>query len=198
MSKKIKFHESNLNKGTEFGDMLLEKSIEKFGFREAGVIDKNGKIVSGNHRVQKSSEKGIDEIQIIKGDPNKIIMVQYDDIDLDTENGKELAFALNQTAKKNIEIDTKLAIEELGEEIFSEWGGEKFNSRMLNNSNYHTKDGDGDADDIENDLFPITILQTKEEYEDFLEIKRKLNTNSSIIAFSLIIKILKNNDKIIY
>ena len=32
----LKFDNKNFNKGTQFGDKLLEKSISKFGFREAG------------------------------------------------------------------------------------------------------------------------------------------------------------------
>lgn len=46
----LKFQDKNANKGSQFGDALLEKSIEKFGFIEAGVLDKHHNIISGNHQ----------------------------------------------------------------------------------------------------------------------------------------------------
>lgn len=47
---RIKYQINNLNKGTEVGKSLLNRSIEKFGMREAVTVDKEGNIVSGNHR----------------------------------------------------------------------------------------------------------------------------------------------------
>ena len=117
----VQFHENNLNQGSERGDELLEQSIERFGFREAGVLDKNGKIISGNHRTKKAAELGHDEVEIIKGDPQKITYIQYDDITLDSPRGKELALALNKTAKRNINIDIDLAVTELAPQVLEDW-----------------------------------------------------------------------------
>ena len=119
--KDVKFQEHNLNQGTEFGDRLLEKSLTKFGFREAGTLDKDGNIISGNHRTEKAGQLGMDDVQVFKGDPTKVTFIQYDDIDINTVEGKELALALNQTAKTNIRIDEVMAVEQLGE-IAVEWG----------------------------------------------------------------------------
>lgn len=89
--------------------------------RDAVVIDKNGQIISGNHRKKAATKKGITKERIIEASFDEIIAIQYNDIDLDTPEGKELALALNQTAKFNINIDETLAIEELGE-VVEEWG----------------------------------------------------------------------------
>lgn len=124
MSKKIKdihFDKKNFNLGTDQGRNLLQQSISKFGFREAGVLDKNGKLVGGNKRTEVAGQLGINEIEIIKADPKKITLLQYDDIDLETTKGKELALALNQTALKNINIDNDLVLEEIGKEIAEFW-----------------------------------------------------------------------------
>lgn len=121
MSIKIKYQDQNLNQGTEKGREMVDHSIQKFGMRDAVVIDKNGQIISGNHRKKAATKKGITKERIIEASFDEIIAIQYNDIDLDTPEGKELALALNQTAKFNINIDETLAIEELGE-VVEEWG----------------------------------------------------------------------------
>lgn len=120
----LKFDDKNFNKGNQFGDSLLDKSISKFGFREADTVDKNGILVGGNKRVAKAGEKGFEDVEIIKADPKKIYALQFDDLDIDTPEGRELALALNQTAKANIILDTDLVEAELGEVVCQEWGVE--------------------------------------------------------------------------
>src|SRR5690349_21180276 len=101
----LKFDKKNFNKGSEKGNRLLEKSLQKFGFREAATLDKNGVLIGGNKRTAKAGEIGLEEVEIIKADPNKVYALQFDDIDIDTPEGRELALALNQTAKENIVFD---------------------------------------------------------------------------------------------
>jgi hypothetical protein len=120
--KNLQFDKKNYNKGTEQGDKLLDKSIRKFGYRQPAVIDKNGNIVAGNKRIAKAGELGIDEVNIVKGDPNKITVIQFDDFDLENDKlTKEYALADNQVAKVNIEIDTDVVVDDLGEEVASDW-----------------------------------------------------------------------------
>ena len=118
----LKFDTNNFNKGNQCGDSLLEKSIQRFGFREAATLDKNGVLVGGNKRTAKAGELGFEEVEIIKGDPKKVYCIQYDDIDMETKEGKELALALNQTALKNIILDAEVIEAELGEAVCEEWG----------------------------------------------------------------------------
>lgn len=144
------FQTKNANKGTQYGDHLLEKSLNKFGFIEAGVLDKNGSIVSGNHRVSKAGEIGFNDVIIVKGDRTKAIMVQYDDIDINTPEGKELAIALNQTAKTNIDFDFEVLESEMDESVLEEWGLENNETEVL-----ESKEDDFDATPPK---IPITVL----------------------------------------
>jgi high-affinity K+ transport system ATPase subunit B len=121
MSKKIKFQDKNLNKGTDKGREMVQKSVDKFGMRDAIIVDKFGEIISGNHRKKAADQKGISKERIIKANSDEVIAIQYDDIDLSTKEGKELALALNQSAKFNISIDEVEAYEEIGDEV-NEWG----------------------------------------------------------------------------
>lgn len=159
--KDLTFDKHNYNRGTLKGDKLLDKSIRKFGYRQPAVIDKHGNIVAGNKRIAKAGELGIEEVQIIKGDPNKITVIQFDDFDLENDNNtKEYALADNITAKENIDIDVELAFEELGLDITNDWelkveSFEEIEDKELTN----------------NETFSITF---KFDPKDFIEIKTKL------------------------
>lgn len=120
----LHFDTKNFNTGTQQGNALLEKSIQKFGFREAATIDKNGVLIGGNKRTAKAGELGFEDVEIIQADPKKVYALQYSDIDIDTPQGRELALALNQIALKNIVIDAELVEAELSEAVAVEWGVE--------------------------------------------------------------------------
>jgi hypothetical protein len=40
--------DKNFNKGTEFGNSLIEKSFRKFGAGRSILLDKNNRIIAGN------------------------------------------------------------------------------------------------------------------------------------------------------
>lgn len=79
---------------------MTETSVRKFGSRLAGVVDRHGVIVDGNERSEVYAEVGLNDVQIVKGDPSKPLFVQYDDLDLsDPDNpARELQVALHRSA----------------------------------------------------------------------------------------------------
>lgn len=81
----LKFDDKNFNKGTEYGDHLLTKSIEKFGFREGATLDKNNVLIGGNKRVAKAGEKGFEDVVIIDADPTKVYALKYSDVEFESE-----------------------------------------------------------------------------------------------------------------
>lgn len=106
----------NANKGTEYGQHLIEKSVREFGFGRSILLDKNNKIIAGNKATENAGAVGIDDVIIIESDGTKIIAVKRTDIDLDSEQGRSLALADNATAKANISWD-----HEVIEKIEQEW-----------------------------------------------------------------------------
>ena len=96
---------NNYNKGTEFGQGLIEKSIRKNGLGRSLLIDRNGKVIAGNKTLEATVASGFDEdkIRVIKTDGTELIVVQRTDLDLDTRKGKEMALADNATSKANIQ-----------------------------------------------------------------------------------------------
>lgn len=98
----------NNNKGTQYGQHLVEKSIAQFGAGRSILIDKNGKIIAGNKMVENAGQLGFDEVIVIPSDGRKIVAVQRTDVDLDTKFGREMAIADNASAKADIEFDTEV------------------------------------------------------------------------------------------
>lgn len=106
----IKFNPDNANKGTKRGNETVKRSIEAFGFRDAGILDKNNTLVSGEHRTLAAMDSGAEDAIIIKvseEDTGKPIYLQYDDLDLsDPENpAHALGVYINRTAQLSIDMD---------------------------------------------------------------------------------------------
>ena len=114
--------DKNFNKGSEYGNSLIEKSFRKFGAGRSILLDKNNRIIAGNKSVENAAAIGLEEVQIVESDGKRIIAVKRTDIDLDTPEGREMALADNATAKANIVFDAELVEAELGEAVCEEWG----------------------------------------------------------------------------
>jgi DNA modification methylase len=114
----------NFNKGTEYGNNLIEKSLRKFGAGRSILIDKNNRIIAGNKTIENATAIGLEDLQIVESDGTKIIAVKRTDIDLDSKAGRELALADNATAKANIDWDIETTFEVANEFGFDagEWG----------------------------------------------------------------------------
>ena len=95
----------NLNKGTERGQELIEKSLRRFGAGRSVLIDKNNRIIAGNKTHANAEAIGMDDVIIVETDGTKLVAVKRTDIDIDTEKGREMALADNATAKTDIEWD---------------------------------------------------------------------------------------------
>lgn len=197
MSKKIKINElktdtRNHNRHTKDGMALLEKSVDKVGIIESITVSNDNEIISGNARHEVIGRKFENEPIVIETDGTRPVILKRTDIESGTKEFYEASILANTTAKKNIDIDYEVidVLEvELGIDTDS-LGLDKQNFRMKNNANYFSKELNEDS--VCNDLFPITILQNIDEYNLFLEIKNKLNTQSSMVAFSEILKLVKN------
>lgn len=102
----------NFNKGTEFGQHLIEESLRKFGAGRSILIDKNNRIIAGNKTIENAANVGIDNVIVVETDGNQIVAVRRKDIDLDSAKGRELALADNATGKANLAWDEELIAQE--------------------------------------------------------------------------------------
>ena len=109
----------NFNKGTEYGDRLMDESLRKFGLARSIVIDKNNRIIAGNKTAEKAADIAFTDVLVVEVDGNQLVAVKRKDIDLDSAKGRELALADNATSKANLAWD-----ESMIEEVSQQWGFE--------------------------------------------------------------------------
>lgn len=97
----------NLNKGTERGQELIEKSLREFGAGRSLLLDKNNRIIAGNKTHKNAEALGMDDVIIVETDGTKLVAVKRTDVDLDTKKGREMALADNATVKVDLQWDTE-------------------------------------------------------------------------------------------
>lgn len=116
--------DKNFNKGTEFGEHLMDESLRKFGLGRSILIDKNNRIIAGNKTAEKAADIGFDNVIIVETNGNSLVAVKRTDIDLDSAKGRELALADNATSKANLSFDTDLIMQEAEKFDFDpeDWG----------------------------------------------------------------------------
>jgi DNA modification methylase len=143
--------DKNYNKGTQFGNSLIEKSLRKFGAGRSILLDKNNRIIAGNKTIENAYTIGLDDVLIVETTGNQIVAVKRMDIDLDSKIGRELALADNAAAKANIEWDYDNIQQDWEIAEQEEWG--------IDNSAF-VKELEAEEDDYDTTLplEPITVL----------------------------------------
>ncbi|MCM1543686.1 MAG: hypothetical protein NC110_00145 [Ruminococcus sp.] len=101
----------NFNKGTQYGDHLMDESLRQFGLGRSILIDRNNRIIAGNKTTEKAGELGFDDVLVVETDGRTLVAVKRTDIDLDSKAGRELALADNATAKANLDWDEEAIAE---------------------------------------------------------------------------------------
>lgn len=95
----------NANKGTERGLAMVEQSLRENGAGRSIVTDKNGVVIGGNKTLESAASIGM-EVQVVKSDGKKLIVVQRDDLDLmKDDNARRLAYADNRSSQLGLEWD---------------------------------------------------------------------------------------------
>lgn len=120
----------NANKGREYGQQLLEKSLRELGAGRSILADKNGNIIAGNKTMKTAASIGMDDIIIVPSDGKKLIVVQRTDLDIDSKLGRELALADNKVSQVNLDFDSTV-IAELGDDFgidLESWGLQAYES----------------------------------------------------------------------
>jgi hypothetical protein len=107
--------ERNANKGTERGRAALLKSLREYGAGRAILADANGNIIAGNktYTAARLLELGI---QVVHSDGQELVVVQRDDLDLETDpEARLLAFADNRVGELDLSWDAAIIAQELAD-----------------------------------------------------------------------------------
>ena len=92
----------NFNKGTDEGQELMERSFRELGAGRSILLDKNGNIIAGNKSQKAALAAGIHKVRIIETTGDELVAVQRTDIDIDTAEGRKMAFLDNLTTQVNL------------------------------------------------------------------------------------------------
>lgn len=102
----LRLDQRNANRGTERGDLMLERSLQKYGAGRSILVDKKGTVIAGNKTLVKAGEIGIEDVVVVQTDGSKIVAVQRMDLDLAKDNSaRELALADNRISEVDLEWD---------------------------------------------------------------------------------------------
>lgn len=178
----LKFDEKNINKGTEYGNALLEKSLREVGAGRSILIDKNGVIIAGNQTAAKAGELGIEDVIVVPTDGKSLIAVQRMDIDINSPDGAKMKILDNTVSKHNYIEDA-----EVMEAICEEYEIEQSQYGLSKPANYSEKNKEVDTDEFDNASFTIKLEYTAEDYQAVMDaIKEKGQTPERILYDALI------------
>lgn len=162
----------NLNKGTERGQQLIEKSLRQFGAGRSILVDKNNRIIAGNKTHANAEAVGIDDAVIVETDGTKLVVVKRTDIDLDSKQGREMALADNATVKVDLEWDTD-ELTKISDDFgidTDEWG--VFQESVINPDDFFNSLADGEGNNKGEKIvveIPADMLGAKAEIKTSIE-----------------------------
>lgn len=99
---------ANANKGTDRGRHMVEASLRETGAGRSIVADKDGRIIAGNKTMEAWKEMG-GEIEVIRTDGKRLVVVQRDDLDLTDDAGqaRKLAYLDNRAGEVGLSWDAE-------------------------------------------------------------------------------------------
>lgn len=126
--EEITLDDRNLNRHTERGKDLVNKSFSELGAGRSGLADRNGKMIAGNLSVETAIEKGLKIVEVeTEGDTYLIVKRKDLDLDSTTDNrARKLALADNSTSAVSLDWDWEemnKVEQDFGFEV-GEWGVE--------------------------------------------------------------------------
>jgi hypothetical protein len=196
MSKRIKISQDdkNFNRHTEDGMALLKKSVSEVGVIESITVASDGKIISGNARNETFSEVlGDVEPIVVEADGTRPVVIRRTDIDSETDKFYKAAILANTTAQKNIDIDVKLvkkvAVKEFSMDV-KELGVEDLSRGFFGSKQTR---GSEESEGQELRGYPITVIVSESEYEDWVKAKEKAQERSDAAFFYKIFKSTQND-----
>ena len=95
----------NFNKGSEQGQELMERSFKEMGAGRSILIDKNGNIIAGNKSQKAAIAAGIKKVRIIETTGDELVAVKRTDVDIDSAEGRKMAYLDNLTTQVNLTWD---------------------------------------------------------------------------------------------
>lgn len=164
---------SNANRGTERGRYALEASLRKYGAGRSILLDKNGRIIAGNKTAETAADVGIDDVVIVQTDGKQLVAVQRTDLDLDSNEARELAYADNRVGQLDLDFDPAQILADLnaGLDLSALWHEDELDALMHAITAPPTLDelGDKYGEGGEQDFWPVIKVQVSPETKELFD-----------------------------
>ena len=98
----------NINKGSEFGNSLLLKSIQETGLGRSVVTDQNNVLIAGNKTAEAAASLGIEDVIEIESDGRQLIVVKRTDLNINAPSGLRHKILDNTVSKHNYREDAEM------------------------------------------------------------------------------------------
>ena len=123
---------ANANKGTERGRYALETSLRQYGAGRSILLDKNGRIIAGNKTAEVAADVGMEDVIVVQTDGKQIVAVQRTDLDIDSAEGRGLAYADNRVGELSLEWDAEQVLADLdaGMDLSAFWRQDKLDEML--------------------------------------------------------------------
>lgn len=95
----------NFNKGNEQGQQLMERSFKELGAGRSILLDRNGNIIAGNKSQKAAIAAGIKRVRVIETTGDELVAVKRTDVDIDSAEGRKMAYLDNLTTQVNLTWD---------------------------------------------------------------------------------------------
>ena len=97
----------NFNRGNEQGQQLMERSFKELGAGRSILLDRNGNIIAGNKSQKAAIAAGIKKVRVIETTGDELVAVKRTDVDIDTAEGRKMAYLDNLTTQVNLTWDVR-------------------------------------------------------------------------------------------
>lgn len=201
------FDDRNANQGTGLGKEVIQSSISKYGIGRGGLVDKNLKVIAGNHVAAEIKEQGYEDVIVVPTNGKTLVLTQRLDVDKDSKIGHGLAIADNRSTQANLNFDVDL-IKDLDAEFdleladlainiyedgpFFPGSEEETDSADQMETSYGEKDNSvyQQSEGIQQNLFPVMAALSKAERLKFDGYKKANNLRTDTETIIQMLNIL--------
>lgn len=106
---KLAQDDQNANRGTERGAAMVDSSISQAGWGRSLTVDRNGRIISGNHSHEAATRAGLSKAVLLHTAGNVVVGHAREDLDLTTdEAARVLAIADNRASELGLDWNPEI------------------------------------------------------------------------------------------
>jgi DNA modification methylase len=111
---------ANANSGTERGLRVLDDSLRNYGAGRSLLADKNGVLIAGNKTAERAVDVGLEDALIVQTDGKQVVIVQRTDLDINTPEGRALAYADNRVGELDLAWSPEQLLADMNAEMLPE------------------------------------------------------------------------------